>query len=463
MSSLKAKAAAAFYKEKPRSSITEWVDILTSSSYDDEVYDGIPELIHSIDLQAAGCSPAEASRAIRKKIKHGNTHQQYRALVILNALVENCGQKFQSSFADGQLTDALKHLATDSTADAKVRKKVLAVLASWSRQFKDDRSAAGIAGLYRQVRPVESSRGSEVNREALAERERESEKRRREKEEDKRKAKEKRHKLEEARSKKAASQTAASRRQFNFEREKPQVLTAIANASSAANNLVNAITLVNTESDSLVSNERVQECLTRAKQTRKVIVRYIQAMEDEEVIGTLIESNERIIAALQSYDKLSKPNVTEKDVEDVQQGLEAVHIAGSELQRLQEKQRAAVQRAVRERPRAEDDALESPIHPDLHDLSFGELGPEQRNLPPPIRPNTRSSREEREYSHGSLSDFSDYESSDEETHYPLGQSSQTRKPYVNVSDDVSDDDEDEEDARRHITEDEDPFADPFGD
>lgn len=72
--------------------------------------------------------------------------------------------------------------------------------------------------------------------------------------------------------------------------------------------------------------------------------------------------------------------MTEKDVEDVQQGLEAVHIAGSEVQRLQEKQRAAVQRAVRERPRAEDDSdsPRSPIHPDLQDLSFGELGSEQR-------------------------------------------------------------------------------------
>jgi hypothetical protein len=96
--------------------------------------------------------------------------------------------------------------------DPKVRKKVLAVLASWSRQFKDDRSAAGIAGLYRQVKPS----GSEGNREALlAERERESEKRRKEKEEAKRKVKEKR--LEEARSKKAASRTATSRKQFNFE------------------------------------------------------------------------------------------------------------------------------------------------------------------------------------------------------------------------------------------------------
>ena len=163
------------------------------------------------------------------------------------------------SFADGQLTDALKHLATDHTTDPKVRKKVLAVLASWSKQFKDDRGTAGIAGLYRQVKPSVS----EANREALtaSERERESEKRRKEKDEAKQQAKEKRR--EEARSKKAASRTATSRKQFNFEQvcnfsplvnvsalssdshpnsqEKPQVLTAIANASSAANNLVNAI------------------------------------------------------------------------------------------------------------------------------------------------------------------------------------------------------------------------------
>lgn len=172
--------------------------------------------------------------------------------------------------------------------------------------------------------------------------------------------------------------------------------------------------------------------------------------------------------------------MTEQDVEDVQQGLEAVNIAGSEVQKLQEKQRAAVQRAVREHPRAEDDSPRSPIHPDLHDLSFGELGPEQRyagsvvsqlftlnhgnrNLPPPIRPNTRSSHEETEYSRGSLSDFSDYESSDEGTYEAAGQSSSSkaRKPYLNISDDS--DEVEGEDARRHISEDEDPFADPFGD
>jgi len=76
--------------------------------------------------------------------------------------------------------------------------------------------------------------------------------------------------------------------------------------------------------------------------------------------------------------------VTEKDVEEVQQGLEAVQITGSELQRLQEKQRAAVQRAVHQRPRAEDGTSGSPIHPDLQDLSFGSLGPEHRYARPVV-------------------------------------------------------------------------------
>jgi hypothetical protein len=97
----------------------------------------------------------------------------------------------------------------------------------------------------------------------------------------------------------------------------------------------------------------------------------------------------------------------------------------------------------------------------LFDLQLSALNHIHRNLQPPIRPHTRSSHEEREWSHGSLSDFSDYESSDEGNRQFAGKSSgsHVRKPYVNVSDDEGE----EEDARRHITEEEDPFADPFGD
>jgi hypothetical protein len=138
-----------------------------------------------------------------------------------------------------------------------------------------------------------------------------------------------------------------------------------------------------------------------------------------------------------------------------------------------------VQRGVRRYSRTEHDALGSTsLHPDLHDLSFGALGPEKgcarsslsrpstlnsfsRDLQPPIRPTTYSSDDDRFGRRGSLSDFSDYESSDEGTHQRAGQSTglHVRKAYVNVSDDGGDDGGD---ARQHIVDD-DPFADPFAD
>ncbi|THH00672.1 hypothetical protein EW026_g1887 [Hermanssonia centrifuga] len=401
------QAYSAFNREKPRSSITEWVEILTSPNYEDEAYDGIPELVDSINIQATG--PAEASRAIRKKLKHGDTHQQYRALVILRALVENSGNKFQSSFADNQLTDAIRALATDSTTDPKVKRKLVSVLASWHAQFKDDPSMSLVANLFNLVKPhpppsrapkpVEEdmyqidSAGLGLG-ESYEERRRKEERERREKkDEEKRKAKEAKEaekllrlkKLEEEKRKKSAPK----RKPFNFEEEKSQVLTAIANATTATNNLVNAITLVNTEHDSLQTNERVLDCLQKAKVARKQIVRYVQLVENEDMIGTLIETNDRIIAALETFDTLSKPTLSEKDVTEVQNNLAAVHIQDSELGKLQEKQRAAVQRSLgrvsgqrgKERAYAEDGSDQHangrPMYPDLQDLSFGSLGTEQ--------------------------------------------------------------------------------------
>jgi LAS seventeen-binding protein 5 len=83
--------------------------------------------------------------------------------------------------------------------------------------------------------------------------------------------------------------------------------------------------------------------------------------------------------------------MTDKDVEEVQQHLAAAKIdGGSELTKLQVKQRAAVERAVgRDKDRGgrgkdrSIDAYPSPpnsagLHPDLQELSFGEIGSSQR-------------------------------------------------------------------------------------
>jgi hypothetical protein len=88
---------------------------------------------------------------------------------LLKALVENCGQKFQgakfsylfsyphlcpdvATFADSQLTDAIKNLATDPNTDRRIYKKLILVLGSWRDQFKNDPSMKLVAGLYSQCR-----------------------------------------------------------------------------------------------------------------------------------------------------------------------------------------------------------------------------------------------------------------------------------------------------------------------
>lgn len=98
--------------EKPHSSITDWVEVLSSDRYDELSLDGIPELVDSINLQGHQ-GTTEASRAIRKKLKYGNVHRQIRALVILRALTDNAGKGFHLHFANSQLIERLQAMATD--------------------------------------------------------------------------------------------------------------------------------------------------------------------------------------------------------------------------------------------------------------------------------------------------------------------------------------------------------------
>ncbi|PBL00503.1 hypothetical protein ARMGADRAFT_1006695 [Armillaria gallica] len=456
-------AREAFGREKPHSSITDWVEILTASTIAEEAYDGIPELVDAINLQP-NAGPTEASRAIRKKLKHGSPHQQYRALVILKALVENCGDKFKTSFADGQLTDALKHLASDSYADKRVKKKLVLVLKSWHEQFQSDPSMTMFSNLYSQTvrdRPhvTDTYLDPEVQQRKVEEAKRKAQ--------EKAEAKE-RQKLEEEKrkeEKRKKNQPKPKRAPFDFEKEKPKVLSSIVDASQASSNLVNAITLVNRETDSLQTNERVQECLSRAKLARKQIVRYIQLVENEELIGTLIETNERVINALETYDNVLNAPVKKADdsADTLSAPLAKIHLTGeSEVIKLQEKQRAAVERAKYRN--------DSGTYADLQDINFGSIGVSSTNLQPPLRPSTLTpySGESNE-ARGSLSDFSDYESSDEETHN-TSTAAWRRAQKHGVDDDTDSERLGIRTANREVggsnvalVDVEDPFADPFAD
>ena len=140
---------------------------------------------------------------------------------------------------------------------------------SQNRTSNDLRQFGGTGGL---------SPGAE-EREARERKERERKQKGRE-EKEARKAKEREEVERKGRDKAAAKDPQRrpnkQRKPFNFELEKPNILSSIATASQASNNLINALKLVNREKESIEENVRVQETLTSAKAARKAVVRYIQ-------------------------------------------------------------------------------------------------------------------------------------------------------------------------------------------
>ncbi|KAH6916942.1 hypothetical protein BKA70DRAFT_317973 [Coprinopsis sp. MPI-PUGE-AT-0042] len=460
----------AFGATKPHhSSVTDWIEILTGPSIAEEAYDGIPELVDAINLQK-DIGSAEASRALRKKLKHGNIHQQYRALVLLKALVENCGSKFHNAVNDGQFTDALRHIASDSYVDRRVKKKLSLVLAAWRTQYKDDPSMSFFANLYTQCRISERKGQNDAYQMAgvpnLKEDEKKMEKRKLK--EEKRAAREKAAKEEEERRKNSVQQGAdrtRRTRRFDFEKDKPKVLESLVAASQASSNLMNAITLVNLQKETLEENARVQECVEKAKQAKKTVMAYTRLVENEDLIGTLIESTERVVSALNLYDELvSAGQAGDADATDAL----TTKLAAAQISHAKDEEAQLLSRTNSYSNAAEHRSQQPPrqVHPDLEDLDF--LGGHSNRLPPPMQPSKagagNSSEEDEVRNRGSLSDFSDYESSDEEMHNARAGTSTGKKAYVTVSDD-------EDDVVAAFTpkastskaQEDDPFADPFAD
>lgn len=52
---------------------------------------------------------------------------------------------------------------------------------------------------------------------------------------------------------------------------------------------------------------KVQENLDKAKAARRAVIRYIQLVQQEDYVGTLLEANEKVVEAIQLYDKVCSP------------------------------------------------------------------------------------------------------------------------------------------------------------
>lgn len=301
--------------------MTVSIDRLTSEQYEENDLGGVVDLIEVIRIQESG--PTEAARALRKKLKYGNAHRQLRALIILDALIQNAGSRFQKSFADEPLLERLRVMAKDEMIDADVRQKVNVLFRQWAAAYKGKPGLERIATLYKQLprtkRPQPQQ--SRVVRETEEEAARENES-------------------------SPPSSPPANRRgnaptsfpqassstgrtvalgsaplpssslfkkdkknkgkPFNLEKEKHQLLETIATANVASTNLMNGLQLINREVQRVSENSEVNQRFETCKLLRRQILRYIQLVESDQYIGSLLSANDELVKALMAFEIMDK-------------------------------------------------------------------------------------------------------------------------------------------------------------
>jgi len=302
------------------SAVSVHIDRLTSEQYEENDVGGVVDLIEVIRIQSSG--PTEAARALRKKLKYGNVHRQIRALVILDALIQNAGPRFQKAFADEPLLERLRILARDDYGDAEVRGKAMVLFREWAVAYKGTPGLERIAALHKELprtkrpQPQQSRIVRQQDAEAAREHQDQSPPSPQARRPEAHHASSSTNRAvapgpstpfpsssifkRDKKDKKGRNKT------FNLEKEKGQLLETIASANVASTNLLNGLQLINREQQRVSENAEVLQRFETCKQLRRQILRYIHLVESEQYIGGLLNANDELVKGLMAFEIMDK-------------------------------------------------------------------------------------------------------------------------------------------------------------
>ncbi|KAI5866255.1 hypothetical protein GGS23DRAFT_556215 [Durotheca rogersii] len=338
-----------FSQKKPYSAVTVTVERLTSEQYEEDDLSGIPDLVEVIKLQASG--PAEAARALRKKLKYGSVHRQLRALVLLDGLIQNAGPRFQRTFIDEPLLERLRVCGTSDLSDPDVKKKCDELFRSWAAEYKNTPGLERVSMLYKELprrKQVVTQAKSRVLRETEQDPFRDSEDEAEQPppsspQAPSPQASSSRHPVEypqpsqtvqsfshvkspsgsgsffsssSSKDKKKKEKGKKKHKTFNLEAEKDAMKVAIAESSMASTNLTNALQSINRERERISENAAAVEQFEACKKLRRKILRYIYHVEDEQWLGGLLHANDELVVALMTFEQLDRSIDADSDSED---------------------------------------------------------------------------------------------------------------------------------------------------
>ncbi|CAG8958978.1 hypothetical protein HYFRA_00012135 [Hymenoscyphus fraxineus] len=351
------------FQKKPYSSITVAIENLTSESFEENDFSGIPDLVDAINIQATG--PTEAARAIRKKLKYGNVHRQLRALTILDGLIQNAGGHFQQKFTDPMLLERLRICGTGDLTDPVVKAKCKELFRQWST-LKNVGGLRAISNLHKETHRSAGTQKVVTRDESKVIRETENPFDDDEEEEKAAPTHSRNTSLSQGQSSKSSSprtsffsSSASSSKSdakskkdkkgrkkskpFNLDAEKEIMKSCIADSSMSSTNLLNALRSINREVEQISSNQAAVREFDNCKLLRRKILRYdmkkrvVSPSDDcksihmlmisqvhhiaehpksEQWMGALLHANDELILALMTFEQLDRSIDADSDSDD---------------------------------------------------------------------------------------------------------------------------------------------------
>lgn len=267
-------------------------------------------LLDAIKLQKdySEPGPVEAARAIRKKLKYGSTKEQLKSLMLLDLLVVNGGPKLKLLYNDDKLNDRLQVILL-STASAtfkdavspKVRKLAYSLMENWAREFPNEPEMNQLITLYNRCLKNQANNLKK------------QEKKRRQQD----------NLVPDFMNDEAAEMdqdfffdderprtNAELDKQFkipkiNMNKEKPKILDLIGKANITSTNLINSLNSLS-PGELSIHSVKANDSFDKCRSTRRVILRYLQLVNQEELLGPLLKCNDDLVAALKRYEELSR-------------------------------------------------------------------------------------------------------------------------------------------------------------
>lgn len=93
---------------------------------------------------------------------------------------------------------------------------------------------------------------------------------------------------------------------FNLAKEKDNMTNCIARASIASTNLLNGLQLINRETERVSESAEVRNRFEICKTLRRQILNYIQQVESDDWIGSLVNANDELVKALTAYEIMDR-------------------------------------------------------------------------------------------------------------------------------------------------------------